>query len=87
VQVTLRAAACAALLACGGAIRQSADCAKWVACADALPGAVKGTQEAAYGLDGTCWKSSPQLADQCTVTCRDAVSAQAMMANAPAECR
>jgi hypothetical protein len=77
------------LVACGGAISQSADCKKWVACADALPGAVKGAQDAAYGPAGTCWTStsSPDIPRQCTTVCRDAVAAQAVQPNAPAECR
>lgn len=76
--------ACLAL-GCGGAT-QSAECAKWVACSDALPGSVKGSQDRTFGPEGTCWSTSSAAAT-CTQSCEAATLQRAMAANAPPECK
>lgn len=86
MQVT-RSFALLLLCACGALGRQSAECARWVACADALPGAVKGSMDAAFGPNGNCWQNMATMAQQCTQQCKDALAAQGAMPNAPAECR
>jgi hypothetical protein len=58
----------AVLLACGGG--QSAECKKSLECSEAVaPGSTANTT-AAYGPDGSCWKSSGQAADECTRACK-----------------
>ena len=76
-----------ALLSGCGSTGQSRDCAKWVACWEALPGSTKGGQDAAYGANGVCWQSTPENAANCTSACREAMMAQSLMQNAPVECR
>jgi hypothetical protein len=71
--------------ACGGA-GQSRDCRKWLSCYAALPGPKDAAQERAYGPDGECWKSTPQVAKNCSSACTEATVAQGLMQGAPREC-
>ena len=75
------------LCSCGALGRQPAECARWVACADALPGAVKGSMDAAFGPNGNCWQNMAQMAEQCAAQCKNALAAQAAMPDAPEACK
>lgn len=76
------------LMSCGptGAA-QSTECARWIACYEALPGSIKGSQDSAYGPDGTCWKHEATVAATCTENCNSNTMQRAMDANAPAACK
>ncbi len=73
--------------ACGGLGRQAPECAQWVACSDALPNAIKGSMDAAFGPDGNCWLNKAEQAQLCVAQCKNALAAQSAMTNPPAECR
>ena len=75
------------VLACGPLGGQSMECAKWVACSDALPGATKGSQDDNFGPNGLCWQGSAMSATQCTQSCKDALAQRASQPGAPAECK
>ncbi|MBL8950738.1 MAG: hypothetical protein JNK82_08185 [Myxococcaceae bacterium] len=72
---------------CGGYGKQAPECARWVSCAEALPGAVKGSMDAAYGPAGNCWLNDAQAAQNCVSQCKSALAAQAAMPNAPEACK
>lgn len=76
---------CLCLFGCGET-GQSDDCKKWVACSDALPGATRGSQDAAFGPMGACWMGSAKTASDCTASCKEAVMQRASQPNAPAQC-
>jgi hypothetical protein len=74
------------VLGCGGA-GQSRDCKKWISCFDAAFPDRAGEQARAYGPDGECWKSTPEVAKNCSAACTEATIAQGLMQGAPKECR
>ena len=73
--------------ACGGYGKQLPECARWVACAEALPNAVKGSMDAAFGPNGNCWLNDAQAAQNCVNQCKSALAAQGAMPNAPEACK
>lgn len=53
----------------GGGLSQTASCAAYLACAAATTPAELGSLLEAYGPDGTCWQSTPEVAAQCDMAC------------------
>jgi hypothetical protein len=63
-------------------------CARWLQCWQVLPAERRGTRdEAVYGPDGECWKSTPDVAKQCDAACKNNLIAESAMLGAPRECR
>lgn len=58
----------AAVLACGR-IAQSPECDRYVECAIALDPRVTRSVNGQYGRTGTCWATTQQTADTCTLVC------------------
>jgi hypothetical protein len=50
-------------------VAQSAVCARYVSCSTLTSPASAAAVLAAYGPDGSCWKSTPQVAADCTTAC------------------
>lgn len=69
------------MVACGGP-SQSADCAKWVNCYNAMNGTT-GMIDGTYGPNGTCWTSTQDWADGCTSTCKANLAAEDLNVNVP----
>lgn len=53
----------------GGGLSQTAACAAYLTCAAAATPAELGALLEAYGPDGTCWQSTPEVAAQCDMAC------------------
>lgn len=53
----------------GGGLSQTAACASYLSCATVATPAELGTLLEAYGPEGTCWESTPEVAAQCDMAC------------------
>jgi hypothetical protein len=53
----------------GGGLSQTAACAAYLACATVATPAELGSLLEAYGPEGTCWASTPEVAAQCDMAC------------------
>jgi hypothetical protein len=53
----------------GGGLSQTAACAAYLTCATAAAPAELGNLLEAYGPEGTCWQSTPEVAAQCDLAC------------------
>ena len=58
-----------------------------VACSDALPGAIQGSEDASYGPTGQCWRGTAADADKCTAQCQRALASEQTQSNPPAACK
>ena len=72
------------LVGCGG---QSPECAKYVACQTKVESTVGAALDATYGTNGSCWKSSADVANACTTACKSATTALATAKPDVAECK
>jgi len=65
-----RIALLVAALAIGcGKLMQSDECARYVACAEAVDATTYRVVNGEYGPNGTCWVSGQGTADTCTMVC------------------
>lgn len=80
----LAAVAVASLAGCGG---QTEACKKYVACYDAAVPSAKGSLDAAYGPEGTCWKTNSAAADICNSFCETGNTSNATTYPDVAECK
>jgi hypothetical protein len=69
----------------GGGLSQTKACAAYLECAAATTPAELPALLEAYGPDGTCWQSTPELAEQCDTACMTGlVQLQEMFQDEPA---
>src|SRR4029078_4234589 len=61
--------AVALLLVACGKLMQSDECARYVACAEAVDATSYRVVNGEYGPNGTCWVSGQGTADTCTMVC------------------
>lgn len=83
-RLVLGAVAALVLVGCGG---QSAECKKYIECANALSAGSGDALNSTYGPQGTCWTTSAAAATACTDACKAALATASSGANAPAACK
>ena len=71
------------LAACFG---QTAECQKYLECAESLSPGSKEALTPEYGPDGTCWKLTAQAATACSDACAKALSDAGAQVGAPSSC-
>jgi hypothetical protein len=71
------------LAACFG---QTAECQKYLECAESLSPGSKEALTPEYGPDGTCWKLTAQAAAACSEACSKALSDAGDQVGAPSTC-
>ncbi|MBL8950735.1 MAG: hypothetical protein JNK82_08170 [Myxococcaceae bacterium] len=50
-------------------IEQSPECARYMACVEAIMAGASVAYEGSYGVNGTCWSTNQNDADTCTLAC------------------
>lgn len=82
-RLVLGAVAALSLVACGG---QSAECKKYIECANAVQAGSGDALASSYGPSGSCWTTSAAAATACTDACKAALSSLKAATNPPAAC-
>jgi hypothetical protein len=82
-RLVLAAVAALSLVACGG---QSAECKKYIECANAVSAGTGDALASTYGPSGTCWTTTAATATACTDACKSALSSLKAATNPPAAC-
>ena len=83
-RLVLGAIAALSLVACGG---QSAECKKYIECANALSAGSGDALNSTYGTSGTCWTTSAATAQACTDACKSALATAKSGTNPPSACQ